>query len=167
MDVDVTGDEYWTAIDNEELKHRCKFFEELGGRWPTSWCLNSGAWAWPARIRKCSEWGRLEFVSHQCYPGRLGRDHPLAVLPKVIHSLTSANPNSGSRQYLWEKCFEILQFSYVWGSDLENPWFGGQRYEEVSWYCWTCSPYIHIIQNEQYLREMFQNSTIFLCLVSK
>ena len=37
--------------------------------------------------------------------------------------------------------------------DLEKPWFGGHRYEEVTWYCWTCSPYSHIIQNEQYLWE--------------
>ena len=41
-----------------------------------------------------------------------------------------------------KKCFEILQIPYVWGSDLEKPWFGGHRYEEVTWYCWTCSPIV-------------------------
>ena len=53
-------------------------------------------------------------------------------------------------KYLWEKCFEILQLTYVWGSDLEKLWFGGHRYEKVTKYCRTCSPYNHIIQNEQY-----------------
>ena len=45
----------------------------------------------------------------------------------------------------------VPQFPNVWGSDFEKPRFGGHRYEEVTWYCWTCSPYSHIIQNEQYL----------------
>ena len=31
MDVDVTGDEYWTAVDDEKLKHGCELVEELGG----------------------------------------------------------------------------------------------------------------------------------------
>ena len=58
---------------------------------------------------------------------------------------------------------EMFQKStiFLWDSDLGKPRFGGHRYEEVTWYCWTCSPYSHIIQNEQYLpREMFRNSTI-------
>ena len=31
MDVDVTGDEYWTAVDDEKLKHGYELVKELGG----------------------------------------------------------------------------------------------------------------------------------------
>ena len=53
--------------------------------------------------------------------------------------------------YLLEKCFVILQVPYVWDSDIEKPWFGGQWYEDVTWKSWTCNPYSLIIPNEQYL----------------
>ena len=31
MDVDVTGDEYWAAVDDEYLKHGCEFVEKFSG----------------------------------------------------------------------------------------------------------------------------------------
>jgi hypothetical protein len=31
MDVDVTSDEHWAAVDNEQLKHGCELVEEFSG----------------------------------------------------------------------------------------------------------------------------------------
>ena len=71
------------------------------------------------------------------------------IVEHVVPIVISYKMNSIYKRNV-SKFYKFLMFEVV---TSEKPWFGGHRYEEVTWYCWICSPDSHIIQNEQYLWE--------------
>ena len=81
----------------------------------------------------------------------------LDIVEHVVPIFISYKMNSIYKRIV-SKFYNFLMFEVVTSKNLGLEVTGMKK---VTWYCWTCSPYSHIIQNEQYLlREMFRNSTI-------
>ena len=84
--------------------------------------------------------------------------------PDIVEHVVPIVISYKNDQYHMREMFRqfnnFLMFEVV---DLEKPWFGYHRYEEVTWYCWTCSPYSHIIKKWTVsMREMFRQFYNFL-----